>query len=200
MAGKQGEENVLAREFAAGVHGGARWPGRPRSSGNSVWLTLMPMPAMAMPLTSCTRMPAALRLSSMRSLGQRRSHWMPVACAMASTVARPRARVSTGDGRQDDGAVDAVAGFGVPGVAVASLAGGLLDRPGRRCRARQAGGDAHGGIDGIEVDDVAFGEGRGGGGSMIELHHASSRRKLMSMARAEWVMAPEETKSAPVSA
>ena len=30
--------------------------------------------------------------------------------------------------------------------------------------------------------------------------HMSSRRKLRSMARAEWVMAPEETKSAPTSA
>ena len=101
-----------------------------------------------------------------------------------------------GDGGQDDRAVDSVAGFGVPGVAVAALAGELAigehDGAGLAC-----GGDAHGGIEGIEVEDLAFGK---GGAEAGEIHHTSSRRKLMSMARAEWVMAPEETKSAPASA
>ncbi len=102
----------------------------------------------------------------------------------------------TGDGRQDEGAVDAAAGFGVPGVAVASLAGGLSI--GQDDGAGLAGGgDAHGGIDGIEVDDVALGKGLAEAG---EIDHISSRRKLRSTARAEWVMAPEETKSAPASA
>ena len=60
------------------------------------------------------------------------------------------------------------------------------------------GGDAQGGIDGIEVEDVALGEGVAEAGEIDQ--SSSSRRKLRSMARAEWVMAPEETKSAPTSA
>ena len=40
----------------------------------------------------------------------------------------------------------------------------------------------------------------GGGCDLQAVDHRSSRRKLRSTARAEWVMAPEETKSAPVSA
>ena len=86
--------------------------------------------------------------------------------------------------------------FGVPGVAVTSLAGKLAI--GQDDGAGLAGGgDALGGVDGIEVDDVAFGECVAEAG---EIDHTSSRRKLRSMARAEWVMAPEETKSAPTSA
>ena len=67
-----------------------------------------------------------------------------------------------------------------------ALAGGLVvgDDVGAE---RLAGGDALGGVDGIEAEDAA-------------VHHANSSRKLMSMARAEWVIAPEEAKSAPVSA
>ena len=60
-----------------------------------------------------------------------------------------------------------------------------------------AGGGSLGGIDGIEVEDLAIGESLAEAG---EIDHTSSRRKLRSMARAEWVMAPEETKSAPTSA
>ena len=102
-----------------------------------------------------------------------------------------------GPGGQDDGAVDSVAGFGVPGVAVAAESGELAigedDGAGFA-----GGGDPHGGIEGIEVEDLAVGE---GGAEAVEVHLAtSSRRKLMSTARAEWVMAPEETKSAPASA
>src|ERR1035437_8241112 len=58
---------------------------------------------------------------------------------------------------QNEGAVDAGAGFGVPGVAVASeaseLAIGQDDGAGFA-----AGGGSLGGIEGIEVKDVAFGE------------------------------------------
>ncbi len=99
-------------------------------------------------------------------------------------------------GGQDERAVDSVAGFGVPGVAVAAVSGELA--VGEDDGAGLAGGgDPHGGIDGIEVEDLALGE---GGAESIEVHQTSSRRKLMSTARAEWVMAPEETKSAPASA
>lgn len=34
----------------------------------------------------------------------------------------------------------------------------------------------------------------------VEVHHSNSSRKARSIARAECVMAPDETKSAPVSA
>src|ERR1035437_8356227 len=63
-----------------------------------------------------------------------------------------------GRGRQHEGAVDADAGFGGPGVAVASLARELAigqdDGAGLGC-----GGDALGGIERLEVEDVALGEG-----------------------------------------
>src|SRR5262249_19083007 len=85
-------------------------------------------------------------------------------------------------GLENDGEVKAGAGFGVPGMTVTTLSGGLgigdddsTDRFG--------GGEALGGVDGGEAEDAAL----GGGG------HASSRRKEMSTARAEWVMAPDET-------
>ncbi len=156
----------------------------------------MPMPAMAMPLTSCTRMPATLRLSSIRSLGQRRSQLNAGGLGDGFDGGEAEGEGEHRGWGQDEGAVDAAAGFGVPGVAVTSLAGKLAI--GEDDGAGLAdGGDALGGIDGIEVDDVAFGEGLAEAG---EIDHTSSRRKLRSMARAEWVMAPEETKSAPTSA
>src|ERR1017187_8416417 len=77
-----------------------------------------------------------------------------------------------GRGRQHEGTVDADAGFGVPGVAVASLAGELAigqdDGAGLGC-----GGDALGGIEGLEVEDVALGEGLAQAG---EINHGSGPR------------------------
>ena len=82
---------------------------------------------------------------------------------------------------------------------MAALPGGLLvgdhDGAGRAARRPRP----HGGIDGGVVVDVRGRETRADAVD-IERHHTNSRRKLMSTARAEWVMAPEETKSAPVSA
>src|SRR5215471_4123765 len=87
---------------------------------------------------------------------------------------------------QHDAAVEAGSRFGVPGVSVAALPGGLVvgDDDGAE---RFSGSGALGGVEGVEAEDAV-------------VRHESSSRKLMSMARAEWVMAPEETKSAPVSA
>src|SRR5450432_3158517 len=92
-------------------------------------------------------------------------------------------------GLEDDGAVEAVSRLGVPLMAVAALARGLLigDHDGAE---RFSGGGALGGIDGVEAEDAAC----------HSCSRPSSRRKLMSTARAEWVMAPVETKSAPASA
>ena len=59
------------------------------------------------------------------------------------------------------------------------------------------GGDPLRGIDGIEVENLALGKCLS---ETREIDHTNSRRKLRSTARAEWVMAPEETKSAPTSA
>src|ERR1019366_7067719 len=77
-----------------------------------------------------------------------------------------------GRGRQHEGAVDADAGFGVPGVAVASLAGELAigqdDGAGLGC-----GGDALGGIERLEVEDVALGERLAQAG---EINHGSGPR------------------------
>ena len=90
-----------------------------------------------------------------------------------------------GIGLQDHRTVQAGAGGGMPPVAVAALAGGLL--VGKHHIADvEIGGRPHGGVDGSEVEHPAA--------------HAHSSRKLISMARAECVMAPAETKSAPVSA
>ena len=88
------------------------------------------------------------------------------------------------------------AGFGVPGVAVASLPGELT--VGQHDGSRFArGGDPLRGIDGIEVENLPLGKCLA---ETREIDHTNSRRKLRSTARAECVMAPEETKSAPTSA
>src|ERR1019366_3865279 len=75
-----------------------------------------------------------------------------------------------GRGRQDERAVDAGAGCGVPGVAVTSEAGELTigkhDTSGFRCR-----GDPLGGIEGIEVKNLALGERETQAG---EVDHASA--------------------------
>src|ERR1039458_5745371 len=99
---------------------------------------------------------------------------------------------------QHQGTVDSGAGFGMPRPAQASLAGGLLLRQ-DHAAGFETGRGAHSGIDaGVVVDSPA---GKSGADEAdIERGHASSSRKLRSMARAEWVMAPEETKSAPASA
>jgi hypothetical protein len=84
----------------------------------------------------------------------------------------PEGEGEDGRGRQHEGAVDADAGFGVPGVAVASLAGELAigqdDGAGLGC-----GGDALGGIERLEVEDVALGEGLAQAG---EINHGSGPR------------------------
>jgi hypothetical protein len=84
---------------------------------------------------------------------------------------------------QDEGAVDAVAGFGVPSVAVTSLAGelaiGQYDGAGLGC-----GGDALGGIDGIEVNDVAFGEGLAEAGEINHRRAPTARRAPVDNRRA----------------
>src|SRR5262249_8851012 len=99
-------------------------------------------------------------------------------------------------GLHHNAAVDSSRRFGVPGVSVTALPGGLF--PGENYGAeRQSGGGAHGGVDGRIVVDAAL---RKSAAQPVDVHHTSSRRKLMSMARAEWVIAPEETKSAPASA
>ena len=122
------------------------------SGGNCGWFTLMPMPATALPSAACTRMPATFLPPSIKSLGQRRSQARPVASRMALCAARPSARVSSGRWRQHDGAIDAGAGFGMPGVAVAALSGGLLFGEDHAAGC-EPGGGAHGGIDaGVVVD------------------------------------------------
>ena len=90
----------------------------------------------------------------------------------------------------------------MPRAAQAALAGGLLLRNHHTADC-EAGRGAHRGIDGGVVIDSPAGKRRPYAVNIaadIEPSHASSSRKLRSMARAEWVMAPEETKSAPASA
>ena len=60
--------------------------------------------------------------------------------------------------REDERAVDAVAGGRVPGVAVAALSGGLLFGEDDVADGK-AGGRGHGGVDGLVVVDGADGEG-----------------------------------------
>jgi len=81
---------------------------------------------------------------------------------------------------------------------VAALARGLLAGHDHRTN-RAAGCREHGGVDGRVIVDMAVGK-LAAHTVDVERDHANSRRKLMSMARAECVMAPDETKSAPVSA
>ena len=116
---------------------------------------------------------------------------------------------------QEDGEVEASAFFGMPAVAVAALSGGLFF--GYDCRAGSCasccsrGGFTHGGVEGVEVMEIAIGE-VGADGLDIKGHYASPKntgknacatrlmRKLMSTAGAECVIAPELTKFAPVCA
>src|SRR5215831_16027230 len=84
----------------------------------------------------------------------------------------------------------------MPGVSVPALPGQLPVRQ-HDCADVLAGGGALRGIDRIEVQNAPVGE---EGTEPADVHQTSSRRKLMSMARAEWVTAPAETKSAPASA
>ena len=88
------------------------------------------------------------------------------------------------------------AGFGVPGVTVTTLPGELT--VGQHDGSGLAGGgDPLRGIDGIKIENPPFGKCVA---ETREIDHTNSRRKLRSTARAEWVMAPEDTKSAPTSA
>src|SRR5579864_3993540 len=92
--------------------------------------------------------------------------------------------------------------FGMPVATMPALSRRLLiGHYGGAVRAAcfgQARGLQHGGIDGVEIKDrllPALAD-----VFQIEGHQSSSRRKLMSTAGAECVMAPAEMKSAPVSA
>ena len=102
-----------------------------------------------------------------------------------------------GRGRENHGTVDAGAGFGVPGMAVASLAGGLAigqdDGSGL-----EGGGGAHGGIDLGVVVDAALGEG------FVEkrdVHQAetpltrSKERGLPSLLDGAWKLLDAEARS-----
>jgi len=88
---------------------------------------------------------------------------------------------------QNDGKVESAGVFRMPGVALTADARGLQMGHNRRAvRFALRGEDGrvlHGGSGPLKPDD-----------------HVSSKRKLISTAGAEWVMAPTETKSVPVSA
>src|SRR5260370_5030934 len=94
-----------------------------------------------------------------------------------------------GSRRQHQGAVDARAGFGVPRVAVTSLPGELTvgqdDGSGLA-----GGGDPLRGIDRIEVENVALEQCLA---DTRKIDQANCSRTHGSTARAECVMAPEET-------
>jgi hypothetical protein len=106
-------------------------------------------------------------------------------------------------GPQHQRNVETASRLGMPDMTVSAHDVSLFF--GQNCRAMgiagrcEPNGFAHRGIDDVEVSDTAAGQALPDEAKIQRLHTSSSQ-KLISVARAEWVMAPEETKSAPVCA
>ena len=79
------------------------------------------------------------------------------------------------------------------------LLAGRYQRARGRAFGRQLRGRPHGRFDARKILDAPPGQALADAFD-LEGHHIHSRRKLMSVAGAECVMAPDETKSAPLSA
>ena len=167
------------------------------SGGKTVWLTLMPMPAMARPAGELHQDAGDFAAVEHEVVGP--AQVADQVGGLDDGVLRGQAQGQgeDGRGRENHGTVDAGAGFGVPGVAVASLAGGLAigqdDGSGL-----EGGGGAHGGIDLGVVVDAALGEG------FVEkrdVHQAetpltrSKERGLPSLLDGAWKLLDAEARS-----
>src|ERR1035437_9703868 len=167
--GKEREQNVLAREFAAGV-----LAERDRLALEVVWkLGVVHVDADAgdgQAIDQLYQDAGGLAVVEHEVVGPAQVALYAGGLGDGCNGGEAEGEGEDGRWRQHERAVDAGAGFGVPGVAVTSLTSELAigqdDSAGFA-----AGGGSLGGIEGIEVEDLAIGERQAETG---EVDHASA--------------------------
>src|ERR1022692_328665 len=154
--GKEGEQNVLARQFAAGV---------PAERGGQVTEAVWKLGLVHVDADACDGL--AIHQLHQDAGGLAVVEHQVVGPAQVALDAGglgdgfdggdAQREGKNGSGRQHQRAVDSGAGFGVPSVAVTSLASQLFVSPDDGS-GFAAGGGPLSGIEGLEVEDLALGE------------------------------------------